>query len=182
MQGDAILEQMPPQSERNLSKLAEVSLFLAAAACLILFLVRVYYAISFVTPSMLATTGDEWECLFPVWKFTQHQAIYTDPHRIPFAVSLYNWGFYFFYGLITDALLHLLRLDDIWISTIGRLISVVFTFMAGGIFCLALRDFVKAGLFTHSLARWAWCLIAVLSPLIGFWSISVRPDVGALAL
>jgi hypothetical protein len=153
VQGDAILEQMHPQSERNLSKLAEVSLFLAAAACLILFLVRVYYAISFVTPSMLATTGAEWECLFPVWKFTQHQAIYTDPHRIPFAVSLYNCFFYFFYGLITKAWLYLLRLDVIWIPTLGRLISVVFTFTTGGIFFLAMRDFFKAGLFAHSLAR-----------------------------
>ncbi len=31
--------------------------------------------------------------LFSIWKFTQHQAVYTDPRRIPFTVSYYNWAY-----------------------------------------------------------------------------------------
>ena len=95
---------MSERAERILRKIAEISLFLAAGASLALFIVRIYYAISFFTPYMLATTGYEWENILAVWKFVEHQAVYTDPHRIPFTVSYYNWAYYYFYGWITKAL------------------------------------------------------------------------------
>ncbi|MGA2571325.1 MAG: hypothetical protein ABSF23_12465, partial [Terracidiphilus sp.] len=172
---------MSERVERILSKTAEVSLLVAAAACLTLWLVRIYYAISFVTPYMLATTGYEWENAYSVWRFTQHLPVYTDPHRIPFTVSYYNWGYYCFYGTLTNAGLRLLHLDAIWIPTIGRLISLAFTFAAGGLFWLTGREFVKTGFFAKPAVAWAWILIAATSPLIGFWSITIRPDMGALA-
>lgn len=172
---------MSGQAEHNLRKTAEASLLLAATACLGLWLVRIYCAISFVTPYMLPTTGCEEESLFSIWKFSQHQAVYADPYRIPFAVSYFNWGYYYFYGSITSVWLHLFHLDAIWIPTIGRLITVAFTLLTGGIFFLTARAFVKAGLLAHGPVAWAWCLIATLSPLVGFWSITVRPDIGALA-
>jgi hypothetical protein len=176
------LALMSERSENILRKIAEFSLFLAAAACILLLLVRICYAISFVTPYMLATTGYEWESVLSILNYVHHQAVYTDPHRIPFSVSYYNWAYYFFYGSITNVCLHLLHLDDIWIPTIGRLISLVFMFITGGIFWLATRDFIKTGLLARGPVALAWCIIAACSPLVGFWSISVRPDIGALAL
>jgi hypothetical protein len=173
---------MSERAENILRKIAEFSLFTAAGATFALFLVRIYYAISFTTPYMLSTTGYEWESMLSIWNFIHHQAIYTDPHRIPFTVSYYNWGYYWFYGSITQACLHLLHLDDIWIPTIGRLISLAFTLIAGAIFWLASRDFIKEGSFARGPVAGAWCLIAACSPLVGFWAISVRPDIGALAL
>jgi hypothetical protein len=172
---------MSERAENILRKIVEVSLFLAAGASLILFLVRIYYAFSFVTPYMLSTTGYEWESMLSIWNFIHHQAVYTDPHRIPFTVSYYNWGYYYFYGSITQVCLHLLHLNDIWIPTVGRFISLGFTLIAGGIFWLASRDLIKQGLFARRPIALAWCLIATCSPLAGFWSISVRPDIGALA-
>jgi len=172
--------QMSPWAERTLPKITWISLLLAAGACLILWIVRIRYAISFVTPYMMVTTGAEEESLFAVWKFTHHQALYADPHRIPFAASYFNWGFYYFYGSITNFWLNLLHLDAIWIPTIGRLISLAITLAAGVVFIVAVRSLVQSGLFADSRFAWAWCLIAVLSPLIGFWSITVRPDLGAL--
>ena len=90
-------------------------------------------------------------------------------------------GLLLFYGSITSVWLHLLHLDAIWIPTIGRLITIVFTVIAGAIFCLTAHAFVKAGLLAHGPVAWAWYLIATVSPLVGFWSITVRPDMGALA-
>ncbi len=112
----------------------------------------------------------------------QHQAVYTDLYRIPFAGSYYNWGFYYFYGLVTEACLRLFRLVAVWIATTGRLITVTFTLLSGGIFFLAQKLFVNAGLFANSRIPWAWCAIAACSPLVAFSSITVRPDIGALAL
>ena len=130
---------------------------------------------------MSVTTGWEGESLFSIWKFAQHQAVYADPHRIPFAASLYNWGFYYFYGLAAEACLRLFHLDAVWIAIAGRIITVAFTLVTGLIFFLAQKHFVKAGLFANSRISWAWCAIAACSPLVGFASISVRPDIGALA-
>jgi hypothetical protein len=173
---------MSERSENILRKTANTSVILAAGACLILLAARIYFAISFVTPYLLSTTGFEWENSFNLWKFIQHQAIYTDPHRIPFTVSYYNWGYYYFYGWMTKAGLSLLRLDVIWIPTVGRLISLVFTLIAGAIFWMATRTFIKAGPFAHGPLAWAWPIIVTCSPLVGFWSITVRADMGALAL
>jgi hypothetical protein len=175
------LRQMSERAERRLRRIAEVSLILAAGACVVFWLVRIYYAISFVNPYMMATTGCEEESLFSIWKFTQHQAVYADPHRIPFAASYYNWAYYELYGSITNAWLHLLHLDVIWIPTIGRLVSLVLALLAGAVFYLALRHFVKTGFFANRQAAWAWILIATVGPIVGFWSITVRPDIGALA-
>lgn len=176
------LALMSERSENILRKIAEFSLFLAAGACLILLAARIYFAISFATPYMLATTGYEWESTLSILNYVHHQAVYTDPHRIPFSVSYYNWAYYFFYGSITNVCLHLRHLDDIWIPTIGRLISLVFMFVTGGIFWLASRDFIKTGPLAQGPVALAWCIIAACSPLVGFWSITVRPDMGALAL
>jgi hypothetical protein len=173
--------QMSERAEDGLRKFAQLSLLLAACACLVFWLLRVGHAISFITPYMIATTGGEEVALFPIWKFVQHQAVYADPHRIPFAYSNYNWGFYLLYGWIARTFLHLLSLDAIWIPTIGRVVSVFFTLLTGGVFYLSLRDFVKTGFFANQTVKWAWILIVTLSPLVGFFSVSVRPDIGALA-
>lgn len=181
--------QMSERAEDGLRKFAQISLFLAACACLVFWLLRVCHAISFVTPYMIVTTGGEEVALFPIWKFVEHQAVYADPHRIPFAYSNYNWGFYFVYGWIARAFLHLLSLDAIWIPTIGRVVSIFFTLLTGGVFYLSLRnwanaglrDIAKTGFLADRAARWAWILIVTLSPLVGFFSVSVRPDIGALA-
>jgi Dolichyl-phosphate-mannose-protein mannosyltransferase len=173
--------QMSERAEDGLRKFAQICLLLAAGACLVFWLLRVWHAISFVTPYMIVTTGGEEVALFPIWKLVQHQAVYADPHLIPFAYSNYNWAFYFFYGWTTRAFLHLFGLDAIWIPTIGRLISLVFTVVTGGVMYLSLRAFLKAGFFASRQAAWAWILIVTLCPLVGFWSITVRPDIGALA-
>jgi hypothetical protein len=167
--------------ERKLLRLTEASLILAASACLALWLARIFHAISFVRPSMSVTAGWEEACLFSIWRFTQHQAVYTDLYRIPFAGSYYNWGFYYFYGLVAEASLRLFHLDAVWIATTGRLTTAAFTLLSSGIFFLAQKHFVKAGLFANSRISWAWCAIAACSPLVAFSSITVRPDIGALA-
>ena len=176
------LALMSERTENILRKTANASVVLAAAACILLLLVRIYFAISFVTPYMLATTGYEWESILSILNYVHHQAVYIDPHRIPFSVSYYNWAYYFFYGSITKACLHLLHLDDIWIPTIGRLISIVFALIAGAIYWKTTRNFVNTGTLARGPVALAWCIIAACSPLVGFWAITVRPDMGALAL
>ena len=82
------MRQKSERLEHELRRVAEVSLLLAAA-CLVLCLVHIYYAISFVTPICFRLPAMNGKNLFPNWKFTKLQAGYKDPHRIPFTVSYY---------------------------------------------------------------------------------------------
>jgi hypothetical protein len=120
--------------------------------------------------------------MYSIWSYLQHQAIYVDPHRIPFSASYYNWAYYLLYGWAAKACLHLMHLDIVWLPTIGRLITLGFALAAGGIFALARRDFKAPGSPLPRLTGCALWVIATLGPLVGFWAITMRPDMGALAL
>jgi hypothetical protein len=174
------IPSLSAQRPESLNKVIVVSLALTAVACVSLWLVRTCYAISFVLPYTLLTTGCEEESIFSIWKFVAHQSVYTDPHRIPFASSYFNWGYYLIYGWVARACIYRFHLGDIWIPTIGRLVTIGCTFMTGATFRLALRFLAPGGMFARPLVAWSWTVIAALSPLVGFWSITVRPDVGAL--
>lgn len=169
------------RSERLPAKIVTVSLILAAGACLALWFVRIYCAISFRTPYMDWTTGYEWESAFSIWRLSQHLPVYSDPRHIPFTCSCFNWAYYYFYGPIIIGWLRLLHLNAIWIATIGRLISLVFTALTGGVFYFSWRDLANPGSVPRRSVMWAWILIAVAGPVVGFWSVSLRPDLAALA-
>ena len=174
------LAKPSPQDSRTLGRIAEASLFLAAGASAALWFVRAFCAISLVTPYRLITTGCEEESNFSIWKFVHGQAVYADPHRVPFAASYFNWGYYWFYGIIARFSVSLLHLDDIWIPTAGRIVTALCTLTTGLILYFALRGWVRTGLFAQRRVAWVWCLLAAFSPLIGFSAISMRPDVAAL--
>jgi hypothetical protein len=129
----------------------------------------------------MTTTSTEEENLYPIWKFGHGLPVYNDPTRIPFSISYYNWFFFDFYGAAAAFFLHLFRLGDPWLPTVARLLTFSFA-IAGSVLYFAilrqnraLRDFCPAYLLA------ALGLIATLNPLFGFWVMTARPDVGALA-
>ena len=125
-------------------------------------------------------TGGEEEDLFSIWKFTQGLPVYANPHDIPFAVSTYNWGFYFLYGVVAKFILTWLHLDDVWLPTICRLFTLGLSAVCGGLFLLILRGRENAWRF------WPPVLLVIVSfsplfgPLAGNWPMTTRPDMGAV--
>src|SRR5262249_33094381 len=119
------------------------------------------------------TSGAEAESLFPVWKWIHAEKVFADPFQSPFAVSYYNWLFYFTYGSFTSGICKLLGLSDIALPPVTRLLTILFT--------LALAPLVYALLAPLNLTRrLAGSAIVTFNPLIGFWSVTTRPDIPAL--
>lgn len=161
--------------------LSVIAIF-ATTACILLFVLRTSSAISFVEPLQLTTSGSEEESLFGVWKVTQEDTLYVDRLKIPYAAIVYNWLFYYSYGYVAGFTNSILELGDPWLPTIGRL----FTFLGAcvatvGTFVILQREFGPAGGIGLVLAG-SFAIYNALGPLVGFWSITVRPDVWALAL
>lgn len=156
----------------NFKKISYGTLLMSAGGVglLLLLISRIAVVISFSEPLHIVTSGCEEESLFAVWKWVHDLAIYSDPHQIPFAASYFNWLFYVIYGSITAFLLKALHLSDEWIPTIGRCITLITIAIGCGI---NIKLFKKLPiLLSLSLSFLLW-----FGPLLGYWSMTVRPDV-----
>ncbi len=161
---------------------ADILIGLATLASLLLFAMRVWANISFLHPQFIMTSGCEEEALFSIWKYTQHQPVYADPHLIPFAGSYFNWLFYFLYGNVALSALSLAHADSLWLPPVCRSISLAFAATGAGICWLILGELNPFGFFSSSLRKFAWSLLLLINPLCGFWVMTARPDIGGLVL
>jgi hypothetical protein len=151
-------------------------LMVAAAACAALAACRVWNVVSWTEPSLVITSGCEEEALFSIWKFIHGQEVYADPAAIPYAASYFNFIFYKTYGLWTKLGLALPGLDEAWLPTIARCLTLLIVFAN----VLVFRQLVKEGELAPEgfgrAALWAVALIPFLNPMAGLWIFTVRPD------
>ena len=144
-----------------------------------LMLTRLASAVSFDTPLLTVTSGAEEESAFALWKYVHGLPVFADPFRMPFAASYYNWLFYAAYGGILRPVLSGLALSDAWLPTIARFISFAFALagVATGYFCF------REQAHTHGrdcyAAPLAWAIFIFLGPLVGFWAVSLNPELPA---
>ena len=177
--------KQPLQKALGLVAAAWPALFgLAAVACLMLTAMRIFYNLSLRQPFQIFTSGLEEEALFSVWKYVHGQAVFSDPFSIPFSGSYFNWLFYAAYGSITGLILHGFRLSSDWIPTITHLISLGFAIICVPLTVLLIRAlaiFPNNNKQTRWLG-WAAGILMAFSPLVGWWNLTTRPDIGALFL
>ncbi len=103
-----------------------------------------------------------------------NQAIYGNAFEPPFAQSYFNWLFYWVYGVFGLATLSAAKLDSLALPAITRCLTLALTVMS----MLVVHQLLKPLSFYRRVAGSA---IVAFNPLIGFWGLTVRPDVGALA-
>ena len=119
------------------------------------------------------TSGWEWESLFAIWKWMHGEKVFADPFEPPFAVSSYNWLFYWTYGAFASGVISLLGLEPSALPSVARFLTVLLT-LTSGILVYALLAPLNL------LSRIAGSVVIALNPLIGFWSVTTRPDIAAL--
>ena len=151
---------------------SDFALGAAALACLALMLVRTV-SIFHQGPYVL-TSGYEEESLFAIWKWINKQAVYGNAFAPPFAQSYFNWLFYFVYGAFSSGLLSIAKLDSLAVPVITRCL----TFALASVSVLVVYQLLSPLTFNRRLAGSA---IIAFNPLVGFWAVTTRPDVGALA-
>ena len=114
--------------------------WLCVGISLALMAARADFAISFSEPLLTVTSGAQYETDFSLWKYVNGIPVYTDLYAIPFSGSWYNWLFYAGYGEIFNAARSLFSLEDAWLPTVARLVSLT-SALAGAL--ITYRLFVR---------------------------------------
>lgn len=154
---------------------------LGVAAAVVLLGLRFASVISFTEAIQLTTSGAEEESIFIVWNFMHGGAIYLNRLEIPYAATAYNWLFYVSYALVAKAAQAAFALGDEWLPTVTRL-----TTFAGAVW-LGIAAFLTARVVApprnpaENLLAAAIAGYVAFGPLNGYWDITTRPDVWALA-
>ncbi len=155
-------------------------LVLTTFACLLLSFTRIADEVSFSGPLHRPTTGLEEEPLFAIWKVTQHQPVYVDPFKIPYAESIYNWLFYASYGAVGTFFTTGLGLDCQWLPTITRLLTLLLAATCSFAFWYLAKEARFWPRHWRSLEKVCLATIAIWNPLTGLFVFSARPDMAAL--
>jgi hypothetical protein len=163
-------------------RILTLSSLICAALCVVLFLVRMGSAISFSEPLQVVTSGWEQENFLALWRFKEDAAIYTSRFDVPFAWAIYNWLYYVAYGSFVSASSEIFSLGDAWIPTLARLLTFAGVVFAGVLSYLSYS--VVLGPLDRSFKGLAvaFAVLVAAGPLVGFWGITTRPDVWAMAL
>ena len=159
-------------------RMATVALGISAATCLVLLGARLLHSVSFTHPLQLTTSGAEEDALASIWRFLHGQAVFTDPHVMPYTGSYFNWLFYGGYGSVAGGALRLFGLGEAWLPTVCRMITLAIAVSGLAIFAGAVREAVRLSWPTACL----FGALALFNPLSGFWVFTTRPDVGAAVL
>ena len=160
----------------TLLAVAALALIVVTAAC------RTHSALAViaVSPGVNVTSGCEDESLHALWRQAHGEPVYFDSSQPPYSAAYFNWLFYRSYGVVTPAspapgdtpsLIRNARLLTLSGALCGAL--------ALGWFSLRLVSAQPLGLRLAAFALATWVF---LGPLTGWWIVTTRPDVWALAL
>jgi hypothetical protein len=162
---------------------AETRAALACAAlALVLMGLRATSAVSFTTPLQHVTSGFEQESLLAIWEAMHGGSVYVDRLEIPYSWAVYNWLYYVVYAAFAEGVIGALKLSDSWLPTVTRVMTAI------GAVAVALgsyQAFTLASGSSHADARTrngAAAVFVAVGPLVGYWAITTRPDIWALAL
>jgi hypothetical protein len=157
--------------------LAVVALLALACSCLVFAcrLAAVQEAAN-LPPGTVQTSGCEEESFFAVWRKIHGRPVYGDVTEPPYASASFNWLFYATYGTILRPLVKvggdsLLPLAGHWLTAIFAVLG------AAGCTWASVRGQASAA---TRLAGAAIGSLLFLGPLVGWWGVTLRPDVAAL--
>jgi hypothetical protein len=124
------------------------------------------------------TTGFEDISVFNFSRMRYGDPVYVDCFEYPYRMSLFNWLFYWLYGRLVAAV----NPSEVMLPTVLRLVTLAWALLG----CAAMVRFLhKSGPeAAPALPLWANLGLAIVTwfgPTIGWWSLTVRPDVPAVA-
>ncbi len=159
-----------------------ISILICIILSIALFFVRASSVISFSEPLHVITSGWEQESLLAIWKFKTGAAVYVSRFEVPFRWAIYNWLYYASYGTVVSAVSDLFSLADAWIPTITRLLTLAGVVFAAVVSYLSFRVLLAPWEPPVRNLAFGFAALVAVGPLVGFWGITTRPDVWAMAL
>ncbi len=168
---------MSRRGSRSAFSFFHVSLGLAVVCALALMAVRIGSVFSLSGFPLVTTSGAEEEAVLGIWRAV-HGGAYADPLKIPFAASYYNWLFFQSYGSVTQWALEAHGLPPDAFATVGRLLTLCGLALGGGLMAWGMRlCHGSFGVLPGLLVAYA-----CLGPLIGWWAVSLHPEIWATTL
>ncbi|MEW6737953.1 MAG: hypothetical protein AB1489_42140 [Acidobacteriota bacterium] len=156
--------------------LASTVLVLALSA--IIFFIRFQFILH--DPGLYPTTGTEAISIYNIWKVQNGHILYEWPNRDNYAFTVYNYLFYYTYAHV----LAVLGIGGKDLVFYGRLLTLAFALIGATAQWQLTRSLNKdyyttsTDIFLALLALMVWFGTA----FVGWWSLTVRPDVPAVAL
>jgi hypothetical protein len=151
-------------------RLLPLSMAFGIACCLILMAVRLGSMVVHGPFSLVATSGAEEEAVLGIWRASQG-VVYTDPLKVPFTASYYNWLFFEAYGWVAGHLAALVPQVPEAFPTFGRLFTLAGLAVGLAAFCLAAQSWRGRAL--------GLGLFIAFGPLVGWWAVALHPEVWA---
>jgi hypothetical protein len=159
-----------------------ISIVFCVILCIALFFIRASDVISFNYPIHVITSGWEQESLLAIWNFKAGAAVYVSRFEVPFRWAIYNWLYYASYGTAVTAASDLFSLADAWLPTITRLLTLAGVVFAAVVSYLSFRVLLAPWEPPVRSLAFGFAALVAVGPLVGFWGITTRPDVWAMAL
>jgi hypothetical protein len=124
------------------------------------------------------TEGREGPHIYAVWRVAHGAPLYEWPDREPYSVTFMNFGFYGSYGVVARAL----GADDETLLWAARLFTLFGALVGATLFVLTAKRLARP---RGSLEWGALGALAFVvwfgTQFIAWWSLSIRPDIGAVA-
>ena len=127
---------------------------------------------------VFVTTGAEGINFYNIWRVINRHPLYTNPWLPPFNVTLYNFGFYWSYGLLA----RVIGVNDAGIMLFSRFMSLAFA-VGGACLSVATVQLIYGKL--TSAAKMMAAMLAIVMWLglnsTVWWAMSARPDMESCA-
>lgn len=173
------MTELPTQANRHspAQRALAVILFLLALASLWLLAVKVHFA---SYNQYFTTSGCEGAPIYSVWKVQHGHPLYESPKQSTLPLTVYNYLFYVTYGNV----LKVLHCPPEWTLPVTKFISLCIAAMGAVLHWQLLRCLWRG--VPPPLARWAgMSLVFVMwfgTSTLSWWSLTARPDIGALVM
>lgn len=116
--------------------------------------------------------------IYAVWKAVHHIPVYEWPLAYPFSLAPYNYLFYYTYAYF----LRSVGATGADIMTWGRLFTLVFPIMGAIAQWKLVRHYLNLRGLRSALALLFATSLWFCTSIIRYWALSIRPDMGAIAL
>ncbi len=157
--------------------LAVVALLALGCSCLVFAcrLAAIHEAAS-IPPGTVQTSGCEEESFFAVWRKIHGRPIYGDTTEPPYASASFNWLFYATYSSMIRPVVK--TCGDSYLPLAGHWLTAIFAVLGsvGAIWACGRGQ----GNAAARLAGAAVGRLLFFGPLVGWWGVTMRPDVPAL--
>jgi len=125
------------------------------------------------------TDGREGPGIYAIWRLLHGYPLYEWPNRPPYSLTLYNFGFYYFYA----GVMRLLGVNDEGLLAAPRVLTLLAAVLGAALFARVAWRYAPARGTLGKLAFGGFCFSVWFgTQFLSWWPLDIRPDLWALVI